>query len=100
VFRLVRAYDPARRAATSRELDRVADRVAAQLKGSVASRRSLEVAGLDARSYSVDFGGKVEEITFVLNGQREYELLCRRAAGADDAPCARLLASFALSAAG
>jgi hypothetical protein len=97
VFRLVRPYDPARRTATSRELDRVADRVAAQLKGSVSSRRSLEVAALDARSYSIDFGGKVEEITFVLDGRREYQLLCRRATGADDAPCARLLASFAVS---
>ena len=99
-FRLVRPYDPARRAATSRELDGVADRVAAQLKGSVSSRRSLEVATLDARSYSIDFGGKVEEITFVLNGRREYELLCRRSAGADDTACARLLASFAVAGSG
>jgi hypothetical protein len=94
VFRLLRPYDPARRVATARELDRVAQRVAAQLKGSVSSRRSLEVASLDARSYSIGFGAKVEQITFVLRDRREYELLCRRTAGGDDAPCARLLASF------
>jgi len=96
VFHLVRPYDPARRAATARELDRVAGRVATQLKGSVSSRRSLQVAGLDARTYALAFGGKIEQITFVLRDQREYELLCRRSEGADDAPCAHLLASFQL----
>jgi hypothetical protein len=96
VFRLVRPYDPVRRAATAHELDRVANGIAAQLKGSVSSRRSLEVGGLDARSYAIAFAGKTEEITFVLHEQREYQLLCRRAAGADDAPCAELLRSFEL----
>ena len=78
------------------ELDRVASRIAAQLKGAVSSKRSLEVAGLDARSYTVAFARKTEEITFALDGQREYQLLCRRAAGAGDGPCVELLATFAL----
>jgi hypothetical protein len=94
VFRLLRPYDPARRAATSRELDRVADGIAVQLDGSVSSRRSLELGGLDARSYAVAFDKKVEQITFVLQDRREYQLLCRRAAGADDEPCVELLRSF------
>ena len=96
VFRLVRPYDPAQRALTVLELDRVASRIAAQLKGAVSSKRSLEVAGLDARSYRIAFAGKTEEITFALDGQREYQLLCRRPAGASDGPCAELLASFEL----
>jgi hypothetical protein len=96
VFRLVRPYDPTRRAATARELDGVAAGIAAQLKGSLLSRRSLEVAGLDARSYSIAFDGKTEQITFVLEDRREYQLLCRRPADADDAPCAELLRSFRL----
>jgi hypothetical protein len=96
VFRLVRAYDPARRAATERELDGVAAGIAAQLKGTVTQRRSLQVAGLDARSYAIAFVGKTEQITFVLHEQREYELLCRRPAGGDDTPCAELLRSFQL----
>jgi hypothetical protein len=96
VFRLVRPYDPAQRALTVLELDRVASRIAAQLKGSVSSKRSLEVAGLDARSYTIAFAGKTEEITFVLDGQREYQLLCRRPAGASDEPCVELLDSFQL----
>lgn len=96
VFRLLRPYDPSERAATARELDRVAARLASQLKGSIASRRFLPVGGVDARSYSIRFGGKLEQITFVLHEQREYQLLCRRAAGGDDAACAELLQSFRL----
>ena len=94
VFRLLRPYVPERRVATVRELDRVAAGIAAQLKASVSSRRSLEIGGLDARSYALSFDGKVEQITFVLQDRREYQLLCRRAAGGDDAPCVELLRSF------
>lgn len=94
VFRLVRAYERARRAAVARELDRVASGVASQLKGSVRSRRSLQIDGLDARSYVIDFDGKTEEITFALDDRREYQLLCRRAGSGDDAPCVELLRSF------
>jgi hypothetical protein len=94
VFRLLRPYDPARRAATSRELDGVAAGIAAQLRGVVSARRFLELGGLDARSYSVIFDGKVEQLTFVLHGRREYQLLCRRSENGDDAPCAELLRSF------
>lgn len=96
VFRLVREYDPARRLAAARELDGAAARLAAQLRGTVASRRWLVVGGLDARSYTIAYAGKSSQITFVLDGRREYELLCRRPAGADDGPCVELLRSFAL----
>jgi hypothetical protein len=99
VFRLLRPYEPARRAAAARELDRVADGIAKQLKAAVSSRRSLQVAGLDARSYAVDFDGKIETITVVLHDRREYQLLCRRLQSGDDAPCAELLQSFETSSA-
>ena len=36
------------------------------------SKRSLQVDGRDARSYVIDFDGKTEEITFVLDDRREY----------------------------
>jgi hypothetical protein len=96
VFRLVREYDPSRRLATARELDGATTRLAAQLKGAVAARRWLTVGGLDARSYTIGYAGKSTQITFVLDGRREYELLCRRPAGADDGPCVELLESFAV----
>jgi hypothetical protein len=95
-FRLLRPYDRSRRAAVARELDADAARIADQLHGSVTSRRSLEVGGLDARSYVIAFDRKVEEITFVLNAQKEYELLCRRAADGDTAACTELLESFSV----
>jgi hypothetical protein len=94
VFRLLRPYERARRAAAARELDADAARIADQLRGSVSSRRSLQVGGLDARSYTIAFDGKLEEITFVLHDQKEYELLCRRVEGGDTAACTELVQSF------
>ena len=93
-FRLVHVYVPAKQAATAKELDGVADRLAEQLKGKVVSRRTLKVAGLDARTYAIHHKGLTEEFTFVLSGRHEYELLCRRAAGADDTACRKLVTSF------
>ena len=95
-FRLVHLYRRSRFAAATRELDSVADGLAKQLHGVVRSRQSLRVNGLDAREYAIDYAGKTQEITFVLQGRSEYELVCRRAAGGDRAVCVRLLASFRL----
>jgi len=78
------------------ELDRAATLLAAQQKGAVRRRSALEVAGLDARTYSIEFDGKTEEITFVLDGQNEYQLLCRRPSRASDGACSELLRSFRL----
>ncbi len=50
-----------------------------------------------ARSYRVAYGKLVEEITFLLDERREYELLCRRVATAGEDLCARFLSSFALT---
>jgi hypothetical protein len=95
-FRLQRPYNPARRAAVAGELDRAATSIAAQQKGAVKRRSALEVAGLDARTYSIDYDGKTEEITFVLDGQNEYQLLCRRPSGGSDDACGELVRSFRL----
>jgi hypothetical protein len=93
-FRLQRPYEPSRREAAAHELDGVAARIAAQLKGTVTESSSLEVSGLDARSYSIDYDGKMDELTFVLHDRREYELLCRRKAGSGDSACRELVRSF------
>ena len=94
VFRLVRLYERSKRAAVARELDRNAADLARQLKGSVSSKRWVEAGGFDARSYAISYDRKLAEITFALDGRREYQLLCRRTAGGDDAPCVELLRSF------
>ena len=95
-FRLVRPYRAELFAAASRELDAVARNLAVQLRGRVTSRATTEVAGRDARAYRIDFGERVDEITFVLDGRREYQLLCRRPAAADGTTCKAFVKSFRL----
>ena len=50
--------------------------------------RTVKVGGTTARQYELAFtkNGErlVEQITFVLRGRREYELLCRYKAGKDE----------------
>jgi hypothetical protein len=96
-FRLVKAYRPELFDAAAKELDRVASQVATQLHGRVAASDTVHVAGRAARAYRIDYGDRAQEITFVLHGRREFQLLCRRAAGAGDAACRQLVRSFTLA---
>jgi len=96
-FTLEKPYKPALFAAASRELDGVASRLATQLQGKVTSSSTSEVGGRKARTYTIDYGtGKTQEITFVLEGDNEFQLLCRRDANASNDPCAQLVSTFAL----
>ena len=95
-FRLVEPYRSELFAATSRELDRVAREIGGELHGTVATSATVRVAGGDARSYRIGYASLVEEITFVLNVRREYELLCRRAAAGTNDTCTRFVRSFRL----
>jgi hypothetical protein len=96
VLPLVKPYRIALFPQVTKELDRVADAYAANLKGTVGSRRTVEIAGRQAREYRIAHGGLVDLITFVLRGRRSYQLTCRwrESAGQPDA-CAQLSASFA-----
>jgi hypothetical protein len=96
-FKLTRPYDDARFRIAARELDSVISRLAAQLEGQVTSRRTVRVDGRRSRSYVISYDGKTQEITFVLRDRQEHQLLCRRMANGDDAPCEGLLSSFVLS---
>ena len=97
-FRLTKPFRPSLWKEVVTELDGVAARLAAELQGSVAASRTVEVGGRTARRYELAFkkdGDRlVEQITFVLRGRREYELLCRHKAGKDEPACAQLLVSF------
>ena len=95
VLPLVKPYRIALFPQVAKELDRVADTYAANLKGTVTSRRTLEVAGRKAREYRIAHGDLVDLITFVLRGRRSYQLTCRwrKPDGEPDA-CAQLAASF------
>jgi hypothetical protein len=96
-YRLERAYRPALFAATSRELDNVVERLAGQIHGRLAGRSTVQVAGATATDYRVLYGSaRTLEIAFLLKGNSEYELLCRRRAADPDVVCAQLFSSFAL----
>ena len=95
VLPLVKPYRIALFPQVAKELDRVADTYAANLEGSVRSRRTVEVAGRQAREYRIAHGGLVDLITFVLRGRRSYQLTCRwRESDGEPGACAQLAASF------
>jgi len=96
-FRLVKPYRPELYEAATRELDRIGDRLAVELRGRVAARSTVTAAGARARSYRIDYDGKTTEVTFVLSGRREFQLLCRRRSDGDDGPCRQLVRSFRLA---
>jgi hypothetical protein len=96
VLPLVKPYRFALFPRVAKELDRVASTYAASLKGTVTSRRTVDVAGRKARQYVIAHGELVDRITFVLRGKRNFQLTCRwrNDAGEPDA-CAQLATSFA-----
>jgi hypothetical protein len=101
VFALKRAFRPALWPKVVQELDRVAASLADQLRGRVGNGTTVTVAGRRARSYEIAFArdGKdfVEQLTFVLEGKREFQLLCRYPDGPEaDPACAALGSSFRL----
>lgn len=97
-FTLERPYRLALFPKAARELDRVAAKLALELRGRISARSTIRVAGRPARSYRLLYGsGRVQEIVFVLRGQREYELVCQRLVSDPDAPCTQLVTSFAFT---
>ena len=79
-----------------RELDHVAASLARDLKGKVAGRRRVVVAGRQSWSYRVRSGFDATDITFVFVARQEYQLLCRRLVTVDATACQQLLSSFTL----
>ena len=97
-FRLTKTYRPKLWKQAVAELDDVASKLAAELHGTVTASRTVKVGASTARQYDLAFtkdGERlVEQITFVLLGRREYELLCRHKAGKGEPACSQLLVSF------
>ncbi len=101
IFRLVRPYRPTLFRRVVPELDSVAKAISVELGGRVTASRTLTVAGRKSRQYDLVYphgGERMEQtITFVLEGRREYQLLCRRSAGEKLAACRRLVKTFRIS---
>jgi hypothetical protein len=95
-FMLLKPYRHALLGPAVRELDAKTEQLAASMKAKITSRTTRTVAGNDARSYVLAYDGKQQQLTFVLDGAREFELICRLAAGADDTPCTQLVQTFAI----
>jgi hypothetical protein len=99
-YALQREFQPELWTQVVPELDRAADQVAAQQSGTVTERKTMKIAGRNARHYRIEYeddGKKLtEELGFVLQGKMEYLLLCRYERGGDTDACDRLLATFTL----
>ena len=94
-FRLLKPYRPGLFARVEPELATRMRQLAQQTGGTVSGSRTVTADGVRSHSYTVDIGDHVDEYTFVLRGQREYQLLCRRRASHGDDACTQLLTSFA-----
>jgi hypothetical protein len=95
VFTLLKAYRPSLFDAAAKELDGVAERLAEQAGETLSERTTTTVDGRRTRAYR--FGST--RIGFVLEGKREYQLLCRLPPdGADaDGACDLLFKTFSLT---
>ena len=90
---LVRAYTPALFDRVVPELDRVA-RDLGEGQDATVSGATIRVLGQRTRQYQLRFSGRLEQLTFVLRGKTNFQLLCRREESAGDAACGRLVSSF------
>jgi hypothetical protein len=101
IFRLVNPYKPSLFPRVVPELNGVAAKLADQLGGRVTGRRTVTVAGTKGRQYDLTYeldGNRLRQtITFVLDDQREYQLLCRRASGQKLGACGRLVRTFRIA---
>lgn len=90
---LVRPYSPTLFKRVMPELNRVAGELG-KGQGATVTGKTIRVLGQPTRQYQLRFSGRLEELTFVLRGKTNYQLLCRRDENGDDAPCRRLVSSF------
>ena len=105
-FRLARTYRPALWTRVVGELDGVASQLAERLAPDAARSpgRTQVIARRRARVYDIAYTRngerRVERVAFVLNGRREYQLLCRWDSDDPDdgeEACMLLFSSFRLA---
>lgn len=99
-FRLERPYRTSLYTRVVPELDSTAAKLAGQLGGQVTGQRTITISARRARQEDIAYthGGKqlAQQITFVLEGRREFELLCRREQSSKLHACVGLTTSFRL----
>jgi len=100
-YKLARAYSPALFATARTELDGVAAKLAAASNGTVTESVTTTVDGTRIRAYRFTahpegHPATDDRVGFVLEGKREYQLLCSAPAGSGDpdGACALLFSTF------
>lgn len=95
-FRLLKPYSAALFAKVAKELRARMTAVAGQTGGRLAGTQIVTASGIRSHSFRVEAPDHVDEYTFVLQGRREYQLLCRRISAHGDDACRQLLETFAI----
>ena len=95
-YPLVKPYTDALFGKVEVELRARMDDLARQNGEQVRAAKTVTANGARAHMFELGDGDHVDEYTFVLQGKREYLLLCRRPDGKQTDYCARLLTSFAV----
>jgi len=93
-FSLLKAYSPALFERVERELHMRMQQIAAQTGGTLSGSSTVTAGGIRSPSYQVTAGDRLDEYTFVLQGKRDYQLLCRRVKSSGADACDRLVKSF------
>lgn len=93
-FSLLKPYRPALFDRVERELRMRMKEIVAQSGGTVSGSSIVTAGGIRSHSYEVTAGDRLDVYTFVLQGKREYQLLCRRAKSSGGDACDRLVSSF------
>jgi len=100
-YKLARAYSPALFPVAAKELDGVAAKLAAASNGTVTESVTTTVDGTQIRAYRFTahpegHPATDDRVGFLLEGKREFQLLCSAPAGAGDpdGACALLFSTF------
>ncbi|MFL5928245.1 MAG: hypothetical protein ACJ77E_15050 [Gaiellaceae bacterium] len=93
-FPLLRRYDAKLFHEVARELRTRMLQIAGETNGRLSGEHTVRAGGIRSHAYDVTVGDHVDEYTFVLDGKREYLLLCRRSSDQKAAACERLATSF------
>jgi hypothetical protein len=97
VFPVAKAYTPKLFALLGAELKVRMTALAKQTGGTVEGTGVATADGIKSHVWRVKTDGSLDEYTFVLRGRREYQLLCRRSTGGDNAACVQLVTTFRLT---
>jgi hypothetical protein len=93
-FSLLKPYTAELFDRVEKELRARMRQVAAESGGTVSGSATVTAAGIRSHAYVVTVGNHVDEYTFVLQGKREFQLLCRRTESSGADACEQLVRTF------